>query len=395
MKLSLFTPTNNPTYLPELYSSLLVQSHKDWEWLLVPNETVTTEDIPADIRRDRRVRIVGFQAKNIGALKRFACDNCKGDAFLEMDHDDVLTVGALARINAAFEDGAGFVHSDDACFNNDAKLTPHVYDAEHGWETYPIRVYGREFLATRSFPVDARSLCEIGFAPDHIRSWRRDTYYKSGGHDRELLVADDHDLLCRTYLTGCKFTHTGHCDYLYRYHPSNSVKRYYDQIWDQQAKNRDKYLWKLVDEWLRRTTGLYVNYSERRNVPTLRHRLPYEDGTVSAIRCFDTLQYLTYEEAATLLAEFARILIPGGWLGLRIPSTRGDAAFMPDFKSFWNSATLKCLTHRETQETGWQASPGQFFSVRMWESTTKHGAHVYADLQVIKDGYRLPGKRRI
>ena len=37
LKLSVFTPTHDPRWLPELYRSLAAQTHPDWEWVIVPN----------------------------------------------------------------------------------------------------------------------------------------------------------------------------------------------------------------------------------------------------------------------------------------------------------------------------------------------------------------------
>ena len=150
MKLSIFTPTHLPTYLPEVYSSLLRQRYTDWEWVLVPNGEKAS--IPDDIRRDDRVRVVdgGQHLYNIGAIKRLACDHCSGDAFIELDHDDLLFPGnSLSAIEAAFRRGAGFVFSDPAVFsykskNNKNTYDKFVYSSAHGWENYTVNVYGRE-----------------------------------------------------------------------------------------------------------------------------------------------------------------------------------------------------------------------------------------------------------
>ena len=36
--------------------------------------------------------------------------------------------------------------------------------------------------------------------PNHPRAWTRDCYHLIGGHREELLVADDYDMLVRTFL---------------------------------------------------------------------------------------------------------------------------------------------------------------------------------------------------
>ena len=37
--------------------------------------------------------------------------------------------------------------------------------------------------------------------PNHIRSWRRDTYFKVNGHNPHLHVCDDYELIIKTFLT--------------------------------------------------------------------------------------------------------------------------------------------------------------------------------------------------
>lgn len=394
MKLSVFTPTNNISYLPELYDSLRLQSYQNWEWVLIPNEQVTAAHIPTKIRTDKRVRVIPYQHKNIGALKRFACDNCKGEAFLEVDHDDILAPSCLKHVHQALQQGAGFVHSDDACFYLDKhnRLTPHVYDAHFGWESYPVSIYGTELLATRSFAVDAKSLCEVYHAPDHIRVWERSNYYRAGGHDSTLLVGDDHDLLCRTYLTGRPWAHTDHCDYLYRYHPENSVKRYNKDIRHQQDRNRDKYLVPLIEEWARRTGGLCVDYSGNRRL-TATIPLPQADSSVAVVRSHNLLPWATYDAAMAMLNEFYRILQPGGWLLLQVPSAEGPAAFMPGYKSWWSQSTLKCLTEAATRDEFAASSRARFIPVRLTPKDADN--RLIADLLAVKPGYRLPGKASI
>jgi glycosyltransferase involved in cell wall biosynthesis len=116
MLLSLITPTHKSDHLEETYRSLKLQSYDNWEWVLVPNGKA---QIPDTVTRDKRVRVVegGRDLHNVGALKKFACNAAKGDAFVEMDHDDLLRPGtALSNIATKLIKGAGFVYSDTAVF---------------------------------------------------------------------------------------------------------------------------------------------------------------------------------------------------------------------------------------------------------------------------------------
>jgi glycosyltransferase involved in cell wall biosynthesis len=205
MRFSVFTPTHRPTFIDDAFESLLGQSNADWEWLLVPNGGAV---IPDRIRAHPQVRVVAapdwVSRLGIGALKRFACEQCAGDYLVELDHDDLLTADALAKISAAIDTaGAEFLYSDFANFRADG--TCEVYDRAYGWQSYPFAAYGRNYTALRAFPPDASALHLIFFAPNHVRVWSRAAYQRAGGHDSTLGVTDDHDLVCRTYLTGAKF----------------------------------------------------------------------------------------------------------------------------------------------------------------------------------------------
>ena len=121
MKLSVFTPTHKPHYLAEAHASLAAQSWQDWEWVLVPNGPAFA--IPEQVRADSRVRIVPapdwISRLGVGMLKRYACEQCRGDVLVELDHDDILMPDALAKVAQAIDGGAGFVYSDFANFRAD------------------------------------------------------------------------------------------------------------------------------------------------------------------------------------------------------------------------------------------------------------------------------------
>jgi glycosyltransferase involved in cell wall biosynthesis len=327
--LSLFTPTHNPKYLPDAYDSLRRQDYDNWEWVLVPNGDMPSE-IPAEIRADPRVRI-GSDPKTdkIGALKLHACNAAKGDAFIEFDHDDLLVPETLKKVAAAIVDGGGFVYSDVAVFN-DGKLDSWAYHHSHGWQSYDLNVYGRPYKVTRCFPITPRCLCEVYYAPDHVRVWSRDAYYGAGGHDPSLPVGDDHDLICRTYLAGFKFTHIGGCGYLYRFHEKNTVKSRQKNIIEQTTKNRIRYTRSLAMEWAKRE-GL----GTAEILPLVRDkqwefgtRLPFDDNSMGMIAAWDILQFCPPTLQAHFFNEAYRCLAPGAILCVAVPSEKGLYAAM-------------------------------------------------------------------
>jgi len=354
MKISIFTPTHDTKHLADTYASIQAQNYPDIEWVIVPNAARDAElpVLPADILQDPITRIHEFRhdgKPRIGELKRFACEKATGDVFVELDHDDMLVPGILSQVAQAAKNGAGFIYSDAASFLDDGDLTPWGYDERWGWQTYDFAVYGRPCRATRTFELSPKSLCEVYFAPDHIRCWSREAYFKAGGHDAKLTVGDDHDLICRTYLAKQKFTYTESCGYLYRHHPQNTVKTHNGQIQKQQNDNRDKYFYKLVDEWLRRTGHGYLDLVKR--------PLKYIDGnpvieapdnSIGTIRAWnDVLPTIPQGKQTAFMNEVYRVLVPGGYFCALFPTTEGQAAFSPCYSSLWNEHTFDYYTSKE------------------------------------------------
>lgn len=335
----------------------------------------------------------------IGALKRFACDNSTGEVLIELDHDDLLVPGILSKVVEAVNAGGEFIYSDAAVFLDDRSKTPEGYNEMYGWETYETTVEGTDYLATRSFQPTPRSLCEIFYAPDHIRCWTRKAYFGSGGHNTDLLVGDDHDLICRTYLAGFKFAHTESCGYLYRSHPGNTVKSHNPIIQQQQAQNRDKYLHQLIDEWVRRENFGYLDLDPR-SEPVYHSKgqikIRRESNTVGCVRAYDSLQHVAQKDVLTIMDEIYRVLVPGGWVCISVPSTDGQGAFVPHAKSYWNSYSFAFFTDSEFSRQLGGPTKFRFQRVRCFDAFPSQKfenarvKYTYADLCALK-GQRQPG----
>lgn len=333
MRLSLITPTHKPTYLLEAYRSLQAQTVEDWEWIVLPNGTSVT--IPEEIRRDARVRIVdGGQLHNVGALKRRACDSATGDAFVELDHDDLLVPGnSLAKIREKFQDGAGFVFSDTAVFRymgDGSRYLPFSFSPQHGWRDYPISVYGHPLRATLTFDITPRSLAEIYYCPDHVRCWSRKTYYAAGGHNPDLAVCDDHELMIKTYLTGDRFEHTGGCHYLYRMFDQNTVAIRNKLIQDTTRQLKETYLQPLISCWLKRTGYPELNLSELRKQDWTADRNLLQGFGVEQfghIIADTELQRLPGWQVREFMNEAYEALVPGGYLTIVVPEVHSGMGY--------------------------------------------------------------------
>ncbi len=424
---SLFTPTHNPQFLDDTFKSVVQQTRSDWEWVVVPNNGV---EIPAHIVQHPQVRVVpapDWVARlGVGALKRFACEQCNGDWFVELDHDDFLFPEALAELALAAAGGAGFVYSDCANFRSDN--SSEVFDARYGWESYPVELDGVRYTAMRSFPADASSLHLIYYAPNHFRAWSRDAYVRSGGHDSTLPVVDDHDLVCRTYLAGVPFHHVPICLYLYRLIDGgqNTYIQRNAEIQSRQQSVSNKYVYSLIAEWARRSELPSYDLGGAHNCPPgfksidlegadvncdIQRGLPFADSSVGCIRAYDFLEHIPNCRDSTcthgadgvsprcvvgVMNEIYRVLAPGGWLISRTPSTDGRGAFQdPTHVSYWNPNSFWYYTRQE-QARFVRGIACRYQATRIWQDypsdwhKTNQILYVYADLVALK-GQRQPG----
>ena len=389
---SIITPTHNPQFLAETHASLQAQGGVPFEWVIVPSPDVF-DLLPDCVRADSRVRVVPYRGEPlIGAIKNFAFNLGRGDVLVELDHDDLLVPGALAAIRKQIDKGADFVYSDTASFNSDT-LQPAVYAPDFGWTSYPMTVYGRTFYAAESFEVNARSLCEIAFAPDHVRCWTKKAYQALGGHDVLMCVGDDHDLLCRTYLAGHKFASTGACHYLYRIHDGNTVKHRHTMIQDQSRFNRDKYLRPLIYQWSTRHghPGCMIHGQSRLNAwcPT--------SDSFTLVSSAGSLQTLTLDECIQFFNKAHNALVPGGWLIIDVPSSDDEHIWDdPHCKSYHSPSSFDWFTDHEYASLDPSITCRfQAVSVKnVFDQQTKR-LHVQAELMALKGSQRVPGQCKI
>lgn len=348
--ISIITPVHKASsiYIEDTYNSFK-STDIDWEWILVLNNGGT---IPAKFAKNKRIKILQYDNNSIGSLKKFGFDQGSGDILVELDADDLLTPGALEKIQEVFEDPKiQFVYSNNADFVN-GTWESRSFSEYWGWRKRDYIYQGHNLYEMLAWEPSAHMMRYIFWAPDHVRAWRSDAYKQLGGHNPDMPVGDDHDLCCRTYIAygqnGMK--HIDKCLYLYRLHEDNSFKLYNADIQKATEQNYIKYSRDMIVRWSDDNGLLKVDLGGRFNpwsgfttvdlynadlIFDLNSTWGLKDNSVGVLRASHIFEHL--RDPIHSMNEAYRILAPGGWLLIEVPSTDGRGAFQdPTHVSFWN-----------------------------------------------------------
>jgi O-antigen biosynthesis protein len=347
MQVSYFTPTHNPEHLARLADSLEAQTCGDYEWIVVPNNGVTAEDVQRlALPKACRLRIVEYVGKtlNIGELKNFAASQGTGQILAEVDHDDELVPECTQELISAFESDQSLDFAYSHCLEL-ADGKSNVYAVSSGWDFVDYVWKGVSHRACRSFDPDPKSFCKIWWAPNHVRAWRSSFYHRIGGHDKELRIADDHDIMCRTYIEG-KVQLIEKVLYVYHYTGSNVSKGSLNG--DIQVKTlelHDKYIEGLVDKWSQLIKKPVVDLRNFYSVVRGEDNWPWSDDSVACFKGTEILQNVSEPQA--FMESVWRSLIPGGWFLTTTPSTDGRGAWQdPRHTAFWNQNSFWYYTRK-------------------------------------------------
>lgn len=352
--ITIITPTHDPLYLGELAESIQAQTSTDWEWRILVNGTVTVPQVEKIVQALPRDKIIIMDATNgisgVGALKKQLCDSARGDIILEVDHDDLLMPTALADVQEAFD------LNPDICFvySNCSYITKgwevYQFGAGYQWEYRPFSYKGHDLQEIRSPAPVPQELSYIWYAPDHLRAWRRKDYNEIGGHDPELVICDDHDMVLRTYLHG-KMLHLDKCLYIYRVHNNNTWLDRNAKIQQGTQLLFDNYIEKIACKWtddiglkkidlcggIAKPEG-YISLDLSTSadiVCDLNERWNLQNNSVGVLRAFDALEHL--KDPIHVMNEAYRVLAHGGFFLIMVPSTDGRGAFQdPTHISYWN-----------------------------------------------------------
>ena len=225
--ISFFTPVyNTGEKLYKTYQSLNQQTYKNWEWVIINDSTDggKTLKIAENIaQQDSRVSIYDFRKKsggNIGEVKYRACMLSKGYILAELDHDDLLAPDCAEYLHKAAQKHpeCGFFYNDTLEVDEKWNSLTYSEGFAFGYGSYRDGMYnGKLVKVANQHNINPKTIRHIVGVPNHVRAWRRSTYLELGGHNRGLTIADDYELIVRTFLhtTMCKIPKLGYIQFIY------------------------------------------------------------------------------------------------------------------------------------------------------------------------------------
>jgi len=382
-RVSIFTPTHDPSYLLELYATIKDQPF--YEWVIVANgkelkkkiyksgqfeknEILTGRALGLP-ETDDRIRIIWFDGPAfVGALKNFACSNCTGDVLLEVDHDDLLTDDAIIEVQAAFDSDpeVGFVYSNSANFRRNFEKTER-YQAGNGWRYRPFMYKGHELDEVVTFEETPTMMSRIWFCPNHLRAWRKTVYDEIGGHNKGMRVLDDQELISRTYIA-TKTLLIDKCLYLYRIidrDPNGIAKNTWlihnQEIQENVMPIHSRFIQDIATVWCQRNglkaldlggrfhkkPGIIsVDLKDAEVNCDLTESWPFEDNSVGLVVADDLIEHLP--DTIHFMKELHRVLCDGGVALIMVPSTDGRGAFQdPTHVKFFNENSFWYYTRSD------------------------------------------------
>lgn len=231
-RFSFVTPlyNTNPEYFRRCYESLKSQTINDWEWVLLDDSPEPLDWVQNYVKNDIRLRYFRTTPTNgnIGLAKYQANMFSKGAYLIELDHDDEVHALLLQFVENGIKEvpDAGFIYTDtlDIDENDNQIIGQYGNSFAFGYcHPYTIKdpVTGEELYPNMTAPINSVTIRHIVGVPNHARIWRRDVYFNVMGHNRMMRIADDYELIARTFLK-TTFLHIAFPAYAQRFDGKNS-----------------------------------------------------------------------------------------------------------------------------------------------------------------------------
>ena len=175
--------------LAETLESLLGQSHRDWEAIVVDDGSTdrTAELTGGYAKRDERIRLIRQEQAGESSARNAGISLALSEWLLFLDSDDWLQPEALARLTGALVEDPGV----DVAYSGWGRVTPDGQLAStHVWSR-PAEIFA--------------SLARTNMLAVHSCLVRRSMVEELGGFDASLRTCEDWDLWQRLACRGARF----------------------------------------------------------------------------------------------------------------------------------------------------------------------------------------------
>lgn len=191
------------------YNSLVKQTYNNWEWIIYDDSddnNTTWNTLVSLMENDYRIKLIRSANNDgsIGSVKNKANGCANGEWLVELDHDDHILPSLLEDIVGAAKQypDAGFIYSDfaEVCEEDDGNYQyGELFGLGYG--AYSASKWEKRWVYKCETPhINFRTLRHIVGVPNHVRCWRKDIYHSIGGYNIHMSVADDYELILRTFL---------------------------------------------------------------------------------------------------------------------------------------------------------------------------------------------------
>jgi len=250
-KVSYFTSLYNTDVktIERTAKCVLNQINPNWEWVCLDDSTDETKAKELEKffqNKDPRIKYYRLNETSggyIGKAKRRAASLCSGYWLAELDHDDLIMPNLTERLlNTNRDEEADFMYCNSASVvvNDDYALGKgEIYGDGFamGYGQYrttnalnPLTGRMQSFQECICCPINPKTIRHIVGIPNHVRVWRKDFYWKIGGHDERLWVGDDYELVVRSFVNQGRFLHLDFLGYLQTCHGSNATDERRNEI---------------------------------------------------------------------------------------------------------------------------------------------------------------------
>jgi len=232
-KVSYFTALYNTPQksIERTARTVMSQTNPNWEWVLVDdsNNDADAERLSKYLASlgDPRIKYFSYGKHSgfIGESKWRAASMCRGKYLAELDHDDLLMPNLTDDIIAA-GDGFDFIYSNwSSVMVSDAEelsaMSPYPNGFAMGYGGYrttrainPLTGNAHTYQECIAVPLNPKTIRHIVGIPNHVRVWDKEFYNRIQGHNPDLWVVDDYELVLRSFLAGGQFLHLDVLGYL-------------------------------------------------------------------------------------------------------------------------------------------------------------------------------------